>query len=100
MIVAIVTAEIIEGKQNRLREVADILQYQFAAHEEGCEQYESFIDGNTFLTIERWRTRALLDKHLAAEHVAIYVPQLRECVVGGVFAVQFLQVAAIELTVI
>jgi hypothetical protein len=37
---------------------------------------------------------------LAATHVATYVPQLRECVQGGVFDVQFLQVAGIELTTI
>jgi len=91
MIVAIVKATIVEGREEQLRNVADVLQYQFAPHEEGCEQYESFIDGDTFLTIERWSSRELLDAHLQTNHVATYVPKLRECVVGEKFDVQFIE---------
>jgi quinol monooxygenase YgiN len=91
MIVAIVKALISEGKHSQLREVADILQNEYAPHESGCELYESFIDGNTFLTIERWSSQEALDAHLQTAHVAKYVPLLRACVVGGSFDVQFIQ---------
>lgn len=91
MIVAIVKATIVAGRGELLRTVADILQHQFAPQEEGCEQYESFIDGDTFLTIERWSSRESLDAHLKTDHVATYVPKLRECVVGGTFDVQFIE---------
>ena len=90
MIIAIVKAQVLPGQHTQLRTIANILQHQYAPHEEGCEQYESFIDGDTFLTIERWRDQAALDIHLQAEHVARYVPALRECVVGGGFDVQFI----------
>lgn len=88
MIIAIVKATILENAHERLRKVADILQHTYAAHEEGCEQYESFIDKDTFLTIERWNSQQALDAHLKSAHVATYVPQLRACVVDGAFAVQ------------
>jgi len=79
MIIAIVKATIIDGRQEELRKTADILQFEYAPTEEGCEQYESFIDGNTFITLERWSSQEALDAHLAAEHVSRYVPQLRKC---------------------
>ncbi|GEM_PF-1429564 len=91
MIIAIVKATIIDGRQEELRKTADILQFEYAPTEEGCEQYESFIDGNTFITLERWSSQEALDAHLAAEHVSRYVPQLRKCVDGGVFDVQFIK---------
>jgi quinol monooxygenase YgiN len=91
MIIAIVKASIVTGMQEQLRKVAEILQFQFAPHEQGCEQYESFIDGDTFLTIERWSSQEALDRHLNAAHVAKYVPLLRECVTGGSFQVQFIE---------
>ena len=91
MIIAIVKAKIKEGEHAELKRIATILQYEFAAKEEGCEQYESFIDGDTFITIERWSDQTSLDKHLKAEHVATYVPLLRACVVGNVFDVQFIE---------
>jgi len=91
MIIAIVKAKIIPGKHDQLRVIANKLQYEYAAHENGCEQYESFIDGDTFITLERWSNQEALDVHLKADHVATYVPQLRECVVGGGFDVQFIK---------
>lgn len=90
MIIAIVKASIKDSKHKALREIANILQFEYAPNEEGCEQYESFIDGDTFITIERWRDQAALDIHLEAEHVEKYVPKLRECVVDGCFDVQFI----------
>ncbi|AEF54386.1 putative quinol monooxygenase [Marinomonas posidonica] len=91
MIIAIVKASILNGKHKELREVANILQFEYAPKEDGCEEYESFIDGDTFITIERWRDQASLDWHLKAAHVEEYVPKLRECVVDGCFDVQFIQ---------
>jgi quinol monooxygenase YgiN len=91
MIIAIVKAKIISGKQDQLRTIANKLQYEYAIHEEGCEQYESFIDGDTFIMLERWSSQEALDVHLKADHVATYVPQLRECVVGAGFDVQFIK---------
>lgn len=91
MIIAIVKAKIIPGKQDTLRAIANTLQYEYAPHEEGCEQYESFIDGDIFITLERWTSQDTLDLHLKAEHVATYVPQLRACVVDATFDVQFIK---------
>ena len=98
MIIAIVKAAIKEGKHQKLREIANIFQHEYAPHEVGCEQYESFIDGNTFITIERWSDQTSLDIHLAAPHVAQYVPKLRECVEGGCFDVQFIESDKVSLT--
>jgi quinol monooxygenase YgiN len=90
MIIAIVKASIRENKHGNLRDIANILQFEYAPNEEGCEQYESFIDGDNFITIERWRDQASLDTHLEASHVEKYVPKLRECVVDGCFDVQII----------
>ena len=90
MIIAIVKATIKANKHKELRDIANILQFEYAPSEEGCEQYESFIDGDTFITIERWRDQAALDIHLEAKHVEEYVPKLRECVVDNSFDVQFI----------
>jgi quinol monooxygenase YgiN len=91
MIIAIVKAKIKNDKKKQLKEVSDILQYQFAPNEKGCEQYESYIDNDTFLTIEKWSSQKELDIHLEAEHVKEYVPKLRECVVGETFDIQFIK---------
>ncbi|WP_419764691.1 MAG: putative quinol monooxygenase [Arcobacter sp.] len=91
MIIVIVKAKIKNSKDKELREIANILQYEYAINEKGCEQYESFIDGDTFITIERWSSQELLDLHLEAEHVKVYVPKLRECVVNETFDVQFIK---------
>jgi quinol monooxygenase YgiN len=91
MIVAIVKAKILPNKHEALRKIALILQNEFAPHEEGCEQYESFIDGDTFITIERWTNQALLDIHLQQEHVATYVPKMKECIENHTFDVQFIK---------
>ncbi len=91
MIIAIVKAKIVSDKHEELRAIANRLQYEYAPHEEGCEQYESFIDGDTFITLERWRNQEALDIHLKADHVTKYVPQLRECVAGGYFDVQLIK---------
>ncbi len=91
MIIAIVKAKIKNNEHENLRKIANILQYEYSVKEEGCEQYESYIDGDTFITIERWSTQELLDLHLEAEHVKKYVPQLRECVENGRFDVQFIK---------
>lgn len=84
-------ASIKENKHAELRKIADILQFEYAPKEEGCEQYESFIDGDAFITLERWRDQASLDEHLKASHVEKYVPLLRACVVGEAFDVQFIK---------
>ena len=91
MIIAIVKAKIKSGMHEKMRKVADILQYDFSASEPGCEQYESYIDGGTFVTLERWSSQADLDRHLATEHVEKYVPELRDCVEDGGFSVQFIE---------
>ncbi|WP_415721356.1 putative quinol monooxygenase [Photobacterium ganghwense] len=90
MITAIVKARVIEEKMGDIRRVAAILQYEYAPDEPGCLQYESYIDGEQFVTIERWLDQAHLNQHLAAEYVKEYVPQLRACVVGGIFDVLFI----------
>ncbi|MDC9581429.1 antibiotic biosynthesis monooxygenase, partial [Xenorhabdus sp. PR6a] len=56
----------------------------------GCHRYESFIDGDNFITIEIWENQRLLDIHLEQEHVNKYVPKMRVCVVDGVFDVTFI----------
>ncbi len=41
--------------------------------EEGCSAYDLYESGaapGTFITVERWRSQADLDAHLASEHVA------------------------------
>ena len=91
MIIAIVKAIIKEDKQEELRKVANILQFEYAPDEEGCEQYESFIDGNNFITIERWQNQECLDVHINSSHVKKYVPKLKECVVDASFDVQFIK---------
>ena len=90
MITAIVKGFILNGKQDELRRIANILQHEYAVKEEGCIQYESYIDGATFITLERWANQAALDNHLAQSHVKKYVPLMRECVVNGTFNVLFI----------
>ena len=98
MIIAIVKASILDGKHEELRKISNILQFEYAPKEDGCEEYESFIDGDTFITIERWRDQSSLDVHLKASHVENYVPKLRECVVDGCFDVQFIKSDDISFT--
>ena len=100
MIIAIVKAKIKEGKEKELRKIANILQFEYSIHEKGCEQYESFIDGDTFITLERWNSQEDLDIHIETEHVKKYVPQLRECVVNGTFDVQFIKNAEVSFVTI
>lgn len=64
---------------------ANVLRHEFAPDEEGCEQYESYIDGETFIAIEHWRDQEALDKLLNTGHIANYLPRLKECIVGGQF---------------
>ncbi|MCC4264206.1 hypothetical protein LL240_07030 [Oceanimonas baumannii] len=49
------------------------------------------MDGDVFITLERWTDQACLDLHLEAEHVKKYVPELRKCVENGEFSVQFIE---------
>jgi len=91
MIIAIVKAKIKAGKEEDLRNIANILQYEYALDEEGCEQYESFIDNDTFITLERWTSQKHLDVHLKTQHVKKYVPLLRECIINNSFDVQFIK---------
>jgi len=100
MIIAIVKAKIKEGKEKELRKIANILQFEYSIHEKGCEQYESFIDGDTFITLERWNSQEDLDIHIETEHVKKYVPQLRECVINGTFDVQFIKNAEVSFVTI
>lgn len=90
MITAIVKGLIRNGKQEELRRIANILQHEYSINEDGCIQYESYIDGSTFVTIERWANQAALDKHLAQDHVKKYVPLMRECVENATFDVLFI----------
>jgi len=91
VITAIVKAFIRSGKQEELKRIADILQYEYSVKEDGCIQYESYLDGATFVTLERWSDQASLDKHLAQDHVKKYVPLMRECVENGSFNVLFIE---------
>jgi len=91
MIIAIVKAKIKEGKEQELRDIANTLQYKYSIKEKGCEQYESFIDNDTFITLERWDNQENLNVHLETEHVKKYVPLMRECVINGTFDVQFIK---------
>ena len=91
MIIAIVKAKIKNGKEKDLREIANILQFEHSIYENGCEQYESFINNDTFITIERWNNQQNLDIHLETDHVKKYVPFMRECVENETFDVQFIK---------
>ncbi len=91
MIIAIVKAKIAPHKESELRKIANILQYDYAVNELGCHRYESFIDGDDFLTIEIWENQAVLDIHLAQDHVKKYVPEMRKCIVGAEFDVTFIK---------
>ena len=91
MIIAIVKAKIQNGKEKELREIANILQFKYSICEDGCEQYESFIDNDTFITIERWNNQENLDIHLETDHVKKYVPLMRQCVENETFDVQFIK---------
>ena len=95
MIVIVVKARILPGKQEKLRSVANSLQRRTVT-EEGCIRYEPFIDGDTFIMIERWASRADLDKHMQQDHIKVQLPQLRECVAGGVFQAEFIETDSIE----
>ena len=90
-ITAIVKATILSNKKDELRTIANILENDFAPHEAGCLQYESFIDGSTFITIERWENQESLDMHLTKEHVKKYIPLMKECIENGKFDVQFIK---------
>lgn len=100
MITAIVKGLIRNGKQEDLRRIANILQHEYSMKEEGCIQYESYIDGLTFITIERWANQVVLDQHLAQDHVKKYVPLMRECVENDTFDVLFINGGEIETVTI
>lgn len=100
MITAIVKGLIRNGKQEDLRRIANILQHEYSMKEEGCIQYESYIDGLTFITIERWANQVVLDQRLAQDHVKKYVPLMRECVENGTFDVLFINGGEIETVTI
>ncbi|GAA0501513.1 hypothetical protein GCM10009414_08990 [Tatumella terrea] len=100
MITAIVKGCIRDGKQDELRRIANLLQHKYSVKEDDCIQYESYIDGTTFITLERWANQAALDKHLAQSHVKKYVPLMRECVENGTFDVLFINGGEIEAVTI
>lgn len=87
-------------KVQELRKIAKILQNDFAPYEQGCEQYESFIDDHTFITLESWSNQEALDIHLQQDHVRTYVPKMKACIVNGVFDVQFIQGGEISFVTI
>lgn len=89
MLVILVKARILPGKEEKLRSVANILQKRTVT-EEGCQRYETFIDGDVFIMIERWTSQEALDKHLQQDHLKVHLSQLRECVAGGVFEAEFI----------
>jgi quinol monooxygenase YgiN len=91
MIIVIIKGKIKNNKQDELREMASILKHKYALNEKGCEEYEFFIDGENFLTIERWSSQELVDIHFQAEHVISYIPRLKACVVNETFDVQFIK---------
>ena len=91
MITAIVKARILPNKIEQLREIANTLEHDFSVHENGCEQYESYIDGQIFITLERWSSQEALDIHLQQSHVKKYVPLMKDCIENGVFEVQFIK---------
>ena len=93
--VVLVKARILPGKQEKLRSVANNLQ-RSTVTEDGCLRYEPFIDGDTFIITERWASREDLDKHLQQDHIKVYLPQLRECVAGGVFEAEFVEADSIK----
>lgn len=99
MIQITVKAKIVAGKQHELRAIADILQHEFSVKEQGCIQYESYIDGDTFLTLEKWYSQEDLDVHLASDHVKHYVPKLKNCVEDGEFHVDFVYDGRRELEI-
>ncbi len=96
MITAIVKATIKPGMQQSLKSIADLLQYEYAPHEPGCDMYESYIDDDTFITLERWQNQEALDLHLNTAHVKELVPKLRQCVVNDEFEVTFIHSQTIE----
>ncbi|EGT3611659.1 antibiotic biosynthesis monooxygenase [Morganella morganii] len=98
IITAIVKATILESKKEELRSIANILEKDFAPYEEGCLQYESFIDGLTFITIECWKDQKSLDTHLLKEHVKKYVPLMKDCIKDGKFHVRFIKGGELSLT--
>ena len=95
MIAILVRARISPGKQEKLRLVANILQKRTAT-EEGCQRYEPLIDGDRFILIERWVSQEALDKHMQQDHIKVHLPQLRECVAGGVFEAEFIETDSVK----
>ena len=93
--VVLVKARILPGKQEKLRSVANTLQRRTVT-EEGCQRYEPFIDGDMFVMIEGWTSREALDKHMQQDHVRVHLPQLRECVEGGVFEAEFIETDSVK----
>lgn len=95
MVVVLVRATVLAGKQEELRTVFSLLQNHVVA-EDGCEQYEAFIDGETFIIQERWASGAALDTHLKQAHMAQYIPAIKDCLEGGALHVQILQVESLN----
>ena len=96
MIQITVKADILPNMHDQLRSVANILQKEYAPNEPGCIQYESYIDGDVFITLEKWRSQDDLDVHLQSSHVAQYVPELKRCVKDGQFFVEFVYDGRLE----
>ncbi|HDV6321248.1 antibiotic biosynthesis monooxygenase [Burkholderia cenocepacia] len=83
MILVIARAAIRPGMHRKLRDIAHALQHEHAPHEDGCLQYDTFIDGDTLVILDQWRDQTALDAHLQAPHVVRYAPQIKDCVVDG-----------------
>jgi len=79
------------GKQEELRSIVRELQQEFVLQEDGCEQYEFYIDGDCLIMLERWASQAALDLHTQTKHFSEFVPKMRDCVEGGVFSVQIIK---------
>ena len=65
----VVTVQVAGGRAEDFIDAFKALQAS-ALREPGCEQYELFRsvdDPDTMVMLERWSTRELLDRHMAAE---------------------------------
>lgn len=90
-ITLILKGKISPGKTEVLRSLVKKLQQDFVLREEGCEEYEFYIDGDNFVMLERWANQAALDKHAQTKHFSEFIPKMKSHVEGGTFSAEIIK---------
>lgn len=89
----ILKGEVLPDQHEVLRHLVRKLQQEFVLQEEGCEEYEFYIDGDSFIMLERWANQAAFDNHTQTRHFSEFVPKMKSLVKDNLFSVEIIKSA-------